>query len=59
MSNKYVGQEITDDIAADFAIYAMLSSNCYHNSDREYFKVELLGWNNWGQCKVEPFVNLL
>ncbi len=44
MTGKYSGQPITNSAAAEFAIYAMLSSNCYHHDDREVFKVEKLGW---------------
>lgn len=44
MSGEFEGQMITKEVAAQYAIYAMLSSNCYHKKKREIFKVEKLGW---------------
>jgi putative lipase involved disintegration of autophagic bodies len=37
-------QCITNEVAAKYAIYAMLSSNCYHKEDRVRFPVEKIGW---------------
>lgn len=45
MSDTYEGQPITAEVANEAALYAMLASNCYHNDDREVFKVEDLGWH--------------
>jgi len=45
MPNGYEGQPITDEMAGEVALYAMLASNCYHKKGREVFKVERLGWN--------------
>lgn len=42
---NYDGRPISDELASEVAIYAALSSNAYHNSDRERFRVEQLGWN--------------
>ena len=38
-------QTVTDDIAANYAIHAMASTNSYHNgSDRITFPIDKLGW---------------
>ncbi|MDF1645159.1 MAG: hypothetical protein P1U80_13370 [Pseudomonadales bacterium] len=46
--NKYrnIDQEdLTDEIAAKYAIFAMMSSNSYHNNSRVNFPLEELGWD--------------
>lgn len=43
-ANKLNPLEVRPEIAAKYAIYAMLSSNAYHKSDRVKFPVEMLGW---------------
>lgn len=38
-------QEITKDVAREYAVFAMMASNSYHKPDRVCFPVELLGWH--------------
>ena len=37
-------QEVTATVAANYAIYSMIASNSYHNTDRVKFPVEKMGW---------------
>jgi putative lipase involved disintegration of autophagic bodies len=36
--------EVTENIAGKYALYAMMSSNSYHNQDRVYFPLEKIDW---------------
>jgi outer membrane protein OmpA-like peptidoglycan-associated protein len=36
--------KITPEVAAKYAIYAMMASNSYHNSERVRFPIEKAGW---------------
>ena len=49
MTNEFVGKPITDSIAREVSIHAMLSSNCYHDEDSHFFDVEKLGWTTIDQ----------
>jgi hypothetical protein len=43
-SESFEPSGITADVAAKYAVYAMISSNVYHKTDRVKFPVEKLGW---------------
>jgi putative lipase involved disintegration of autophagic bodies len=42
-------QQVTPQIAGEYAIYAMLASNAYHAHDRMWFPVDKAGWLQFDQ----------
>ncbi len=43
-STSFKPQKITAEVAGKYAVYAMMSSNAYHKSERVKFAIEKLGW---------------
>lgn len=37
-------ENLTPELAEKYALYAMMSSNAYHDKNRTYFPIEKLGW---------------